>query len=90
MLLLLWWVFALPDSAAIREMRALAAPLPGDRAVVAGESAVAGLAALANALTDANATDVLGLGADSRVLLFVTEGATDPTLYREIIEGVDP
>ncbi|NDR57728.1 diaminopropionate ammonia-lyase [Aliiruegeria sabulilitoris] len=80
-------VMALPDLSAIREMRMLATPLDGDPAIVAGESAVAGLAGLANALLVPEAAEALGLGPDSRVLVFGTEGATDPALYREIMEG---
>ncbi len=80
-------VMALPDSAATREMRRLAAPLQGDPKIVAGESAVAGLAGLANALQDDAAATALGLGAGARVLVFGTEGATDPELYQQIVEG---
>ncbi|MDV7141779.1 diaminopropionate ammonia-lyase [Tropicimonas sp. TH_r6] len=78
---------ALPDSSAIREMRSLAAPLPGDPAIVAGESAVAGVSGLINALKHPDAVKALGLAPTTRALVFGTEGATDPALYREIIEG---
>ncbi|PRY26301.1 diaminopropionate ammonia-lyase [Aliiruegeria haliotis] len=81
---------ALPDTSAIREMRMLAAPLSGDPAIVAGESAVAGLAGLANVLKVPGASAALGLGPASRVLVFGTEGATDPEVYRAIIEGREP
>ncbi len=78
---------ALPDSSAIREMRNLAAPPAGDPSIVAGESAVAGLSGLINALKHGNAANALGLDEDTRALVFGTEGATDPALYREIIQG---
>lgn len=68
-------------------MRLLARP-DGDPPVVAGESAVAGLAALKLALADAVAREALGLGPDARVLVFGTEGDTDPELYRELV-GAD-
>jgi diaminopropionate ammonia-lyase len=55
--------------------------------VVAGESAVAGLAALLLAARDPFARGMLGLDADSRVLLFGTEGATDPETYARLTEG---
>ncbi len=72
----------LPDEAAIDAMRRLARKLPGDPAIVAGESGGAGLAGLVACLADPAARDALGLGATSRILLFNTEGATDPALYR--------
>lgn len=76
---------ALPDAAAARMMRRLAAPARGDPPLVAGESAVAGLAALEAAMTAPDAKAALGLGPASRILVFGTEGDTDPALYREIV-----
>lgn len=73
---------AIPDSDAIDAMRLLADRQP---AVVAGESAVAGLAALRVAASDPTARAALRLGPDSRVLLFGSEGATDPALYARIV-----
>jgi diaminopropionate ammonia-lyase len=75
----------LPDAAAIAAMRVLAEGAFGDRPVVAGESAVAGLAALAVATAEAEARAALGLDADSVVLCLGTEGDTDPALYKTII-----
>ncbi len=72
---------AIPDEAAVAAMRLLAA-----EGIVAGESATAGLAALLRALGDPAACETLALGPDSRVLLFSTEGATDPVLYRSLVE----
>jgi diaminopropionate ammonia-lyase len=71
---------AIPDSAAIDTMRFLAA-----LGIVAGESGVAGLAALRLAMTDADACAALGPA--SRVLAFSTEGATDPMVYAALIGG---
>jgi diaminopropionate ammonia-lyase len=72
----------IPDQAAIDAMRLLAArAVP----VVAGESAVAGLGALRLLAADPAARAALRLGADSRVLLFGSEGATDPALYATIV-----
>jgi diaminopropionate ammonia-lyase len=51
---------------------------------VAGESAVAGLAGAILAAGDAPARAALGLNRDSVILVFGTEGATDPELYRKI------
>ncbi|PTW50607.1 diaminopropionate ammonia-lyase [Rhodovulum kholense] len=72
------------DADAVAMMRRLARPLPGDPAIVAGESAVAGLAALMAAAANPEAAAALGLGPDSRVLLFGTEGDTDPALYEKL------
>ena len=50
-----------------------------------GESGVAGLLGLVEAAGDAELRDAIGLGERSRVLLFNTEGATDPELYERIV-----
>jgi len=73
---------AVPDDAAVACMRLLAR-----QNIVIGESGTAGLAALLLAAADPAACAALGLTADSRVLLFGTEGATDPALYRQLVEG---
>jgi diaminopropionate ammonia-lyase len=70
---------AIPDDAAVATMRLLA-----KAGVVAGESGVAGLAGCLLAAADAAAREVLGLRKDSRVLVFSTEGATDPELYARL------
>jgi len=66
-------------------MRLLAERRFGDDPVVAGESGVAGLAGLLMASADAEARARLDLQRDSRVLVFGTEGATDPEVYRSIV-----
>jgi diaminopropionate ammonia-lyase len=73
---------AVPDESAADAMRLLARRSPK---VVAGESAVAGLAALLLAANDPFSRSMLGLDAESRVLLFGTEGATDPETYARLI-----
>lgn len=73
------------DDAAISAMRLLAAGVGGDEPVVGGESGVAGLAGLLAVLRDKGLAERLGLGADSRVLLFGTEGATDPVIYERLV-----
>ncbi|MBS7810409.1 diaminopropionate ammonia-lyase [Roseococcus pinisoli] len=72
---------ALPDGAVPGAMQALAA-----QGVEAGESAVAGYVALQRAWDAPEARAALGLGADSRVLIFGTEGATDPALYQQLLQ----
>ena len=78
-------VIALTDEAAIAAMRQLAQPDGEDPAIVAGESAVAGLAGLQAALGDGEARELLELDAASRVLVFGTEGDTDPDLYEQLV-----
>ena len=73
---------AIPDAAAIDAMRWLAA-----RGIVSGESGAAGLAGFFLAAGDAGARSALGLDEGSRVLLFSTEGATDPDLYLALVGG---
>jgi diaminopropionate ammonia-lyase len=73
---------AVPDASAVDCMRLLGRRVPK---IVAGESAVAGLAALLLAAKDPMYRALLGLDADSRVLLFGTEGATDPELYASLM-----
>lgn len=75
----------LEDDEAVAAMRRLAAGSARDIPLEAGESAVAGLAALQRlAAAPALAKD-LGLNADSRVLLISTEGATAPGVYAELV-----
>lgn len=75
-------VMAVPDDSAVACMKALAKRKPP---VVAGESAVAGLAALLIAAREPFARAALGLDESSRVLLFGTEGATDPEVYARLV-----
>ena len=72
---------AIPDAAAIGCMRLLFR-----HGLVIGESGVAGLAGLLLAASDPSARGMLGLDAQSRVLAFGTEGATDPALFASIIK----
>ncbi len=77
----------IPESYVAPAMRLLARPLDGDTAVAAGESGVAGLAALIGSSLDPGLAQKLGLGSGSRVLLFGTEGVTDPEIYRSLVGG---
>ncbi|SFB74342.1 diaminopropionate ammonia-lyase [Tropicimonas isoalkanivorans] len=78
-------VASVADADAVAMMRRLARPLSGDPPVVAGESAVAGLAAFLSAANHAPAREALGIDETSRVLVFGTEADTDPELYTELV-----
>jgi diaminopropionate ammonia-lyase len=79
---------SVPDWVAARGMRVLGAPLRGDPPVISGESGAAP-AGLVSAILEnsdyAALGDALGLNKDSVVLLFSTEGDTDPDRYRSIV-----
>jgi diaminopropionate ammonia-lyase len=75
----------IPDHAAVDAMRLLADKTRAGFPIIAGESAGAGLAGLLAVCTDAGATAELRLNRESRVLLFGTEGATDPALYQALV-----
>ncbi len=74
---------AIPDQRAREAMRLL-----GKGGVIAGETGAAGLAGLLELLTGpdhAHHRSRLQLDANTRVLLLITEGATDPKAYAEIL-----
>jgi diaminopropionate ammonia-lyase len=83
------YFMSIDDSLAVPAMRALAMPIASDPRIVAGESGVAGFAAMAWTCSDQTAKAVLGLDSNSVVAVINTEGATDPSRYRELV-GVDP
>jgi diaminopropionate ammonia-lyase len=79
---------AAEDSVAARGMRMLNAPLKGDAQVTSGESGAAPFGALATIMMHDEYKDLrdqLELGPDSKVLLFSTEGDTDPERWKNII-----
>ncbi|MDD3214794.1 MAG: diaminopropionate ammonia-lyase [Eubacteriales bacterium] len=83
-----------PDWVSARGMRMLGAPVKGDPQVISGESGAVGMGVVSAILTDPAYAELkagLGLNADSRVLLFSTEGDTDPVNYRKIVwDGAVP
>jgi len=85
-------VMKVSDEAAAQTMCLLAESPYGDAALVAGESGVAGLAGLLAVAGDEQARQLLGLDENARIMVFGTEGATDPVTYAEIVgkspEGV--
>ena len=74
----------LTDDLVAPAMCRLADGTDGDTPVVAGESAVAGLAAVLAAGENPALEEALGLDSGSRVLVFGSEGASDPVVYQQI------
>ena len=79
----------IPDSIVAPTVRLLVNSETGDPAVEAGESAVAGLAAVIAACQSGEMKETLGLNENSRVLLIGSEGVTDPAIFAAIMEGND-
>jgi diaminopropionate ammonia-lyase len=73
-----------PDTVVPDCMRLLASRACSTVPIVAGESAVAGLAALLQASGEPRLRFELGLQPDSSILLLGTEGDTDPELYQQL------
>ena len=77
----------IPDTLVGPTVRLLAHPLDGDSALEAGESAVAGLAALIAIRQDTALSGALSIDGASRVLLIGSEGVTDPEIFAAIMAG---
>ncbi len=78
-----------PDYAAAEGMRILAKPEAGDTPIVSGESGASAFGCASEILLNPGFSPIkeaLGLNADSRLLFFSTEGATDTQNYRAIVE----
>ena len=82
-----------PDWVAAKGMRMLSAPCKDDPQVVSGESGAVGMGLLATLMENAEYRELreaIGLDETSSVLLFSTEGDTDPQRYRDIVwNGAD-
>ena len=79
-----------PDWVSVKGMRMLAAPLKGDPAVCSGESGAVGMGVISAIMEDdyyRELREALGLDGSSQVLMFSTEGDTDPDKYRRIVWG---
>lgn len=79
---------SIPDRVAAKGMRMLSAPMKGDTQVVSGESGAAAFGALIEIMQNpefAELKEGLKLNKDSKVLLFSTEGDTDPDCYKSIV-----
>jgi diaminopropionate ammonia-lyase len=76
---------SIDDATALHAMKVLAYPRGADLPIVAGEAGAAGIGALLVADASADRRAALGLDGSSRVLSIVTEGATDPATYAELV-----
>ena len=72
------------DDEAVASVRIVASGAYGDIPVVGGESGIAGLAGLIHLCMDTQLATQVGLDHASRVLVINTEGATAPSVYREL------
>ncbi len=66
----------------------LGAPIKGDPQVVSGESGAVGMGLIASLMKVPEYKDLkeyLTLGNDSEIVLFSTEGDTDPDNYKHIL-----
>lgn len=79
-----------PDWVSEKGMRILGAPLKGDPQVISGESGAVAMGVVASVMKDPAYQDLkqaLKLDQDSVVLMFSTEGDTDPENYKKIVWG---
>ena len=77
-----------PDWVAAKGMRVLGNPLRGDERVISGESGAVNAGLIMELMTNESlreAKEALGLDENSKVLMFSTEGDTDPDKYRSIV-----
>ena len=78
----------IPDEYAIKAMQYLYFPFKNDPQIFAGESGAAGLGGLLALMNDKSLEKVkakIGLNEDSRVLVFNTEGVTNPDSFDDLI-----
>lgn len=79
-----------PDWVAAKGMRMLGAPIKGDVQVTSGESGAVGMGLVATLMQNPEYEELkkaIGLDENSSVLMFSTEGDTDPENYRKIVWG---
>ncbi|WP_020591659.1 diaminopropionate ammonia-lyase [Kiloniella laminariae] len=74
----------LDDSLVGPTMRLLASGTAGAK-IIAGESAVAGLAGAIAACRQTDLRKTLGLDINARIMVIGTEGATDPAIYQTLV-----
>lgn len=77
-----------PDWVSARGMRMLAVPVKGDPTVISGESGAVGMGLIAELMENdwyRELRESIGLDRFSQVLMFSTEGNTDPLKFRKVI-----
>ncbi|MEG1619099.1 MAG: diaminopropionate ammonia-lyase [Eubacterium sp.] len=77
-----------PDWVAAKGMRMLAAPIKGDIPVTSGESGAVSMGLIASLMENDAYKDLrlaIGLDENSRIIMFSTEGDTDPENYKNIV-----
>jgi diaminopropionate ammonia-lyase len=77
-----------PDWVSAKGMRMLSAPIKGDPQVISGESGAVGMGLIAVLMTDPTYEELknaIRLDENSSVLMFSTEGDTDPENYRKVV-----
>ena len=83
------YYFSCPDYVAAEGMRAYARPLPGDPAIISGESGAVTLGLLLHIMTMPSFAALrarMRLTRDAVILLINTEGDTAPECYKAIVE----
>lgn len=79
-----------PDWVAEKGMRILTAPIKGDTQVTSGESGAVGMGLIYTLMKNPEYEEfknAIGLDENSSVLIFSTEGDTDPENYKKIVWG---
>ncbi|MEG2958751.1 MAG: diaminopropionate ammonia-lyase, partial [Oscillospiraceae bacterium] len=79
-----------PDWVSAKGMRMLSAPAKGDPRVISGESGAVGMGLISTLMESDDYKDLrdkIGLDRFSQVLMFSTEGDTDPEMYEKIVWG---
>lgn len=77
-----------PDWVSARGMRMLGVPVKGDPVVISGESGAVGMGLIATLMESDEYKDLretIGLDRFSQVLMFSTEGNTDPMKFRKVL-----
>ena len=77
-----------PDWVSARGMRMLGVPVKGDPVVISGESGAVGMGLIAALMETGEYKDLreaIGLDRYSQVLMFSTEGNTDPLKFRKVL-----
>jgi diaminopropionate ammonia-lyase len=82
------YFFTCSDSIAVEGMRLLAHPVGNDRSIVSGEAGAVTTGLVACLCQDTQYRDIasdIGISSNSKILLFSTEGATDPDSYQRLV-----